>query len=79
MGQRNWLESFVNDWSLEEKIGSTTIISLVSMDNIKIPIYSLADKPNKDILFSYIFLPPRQMWPNIFSKMMKDKVGKKKK
>jgi len=54
------------------------ILSLVTIESIKTPIYGLADKSNKDIPFSYIFLPPRKMWPDVFAKMMKDKVGKKK-
>ena len=36
---------------------------MVNIDCIKTPIYGLADKSNKDIPFSYIFLPPRKMWP----------------
>jgi len=55
------------------------ILSLVSIGNIKTPIYGLADKSNKDIPFCYIFLPLRKMLPDLFAKMMKDKVGKKKK
>jgi len=51
---------------------------LVSIESIRTPIYGLADKSNKDIPYSYIFLPPRKMWPDVFAKMMKDKVGKKK-
>ena len=52
------------------------ILSLVPIESIRTPIYGLADKSNKDI--PYIFLPPREMWPDVFAKMMKDKVGKKK-
>jgi len=44
---------------LEEKIESTTNYILVSIENIKIPFYGLADKSNKDIPFNFIFLPPR--------------------
>jgi len=55
------------------------ILSLVPIESIRTPIYGLADKSNKDIPYSYIFLPPRKMWPDVFAKMMKDKVGKKKK
>ena len=54
------------------------ILSLVPIESIKTPIYGLADKSNQDIPFSYMFLPPRKMWPDVFAKMMKDKVGKKK-
>jgi len=52
------------------------ILSLVPIESIRTPIYGLADKSNKDIPFSYIFLPPRKMWPDVFAKMMKDKVEK---
>ena len=54
------------------------MLSLVTIESIRTPIYGLADKSNKDIPYSYIFLPPRKMWPDVFAKMMKDKVGKKK-
>ena len=54
------------------------ILSLVTIESIKTPIYGLADKSNKDIPSSYMFLPPRTMCPDVFAKMMKDKVGKKK-
>jgi len=54
------------------------ILSLVPIETIRTPIYGLADKSNKDITYSYIFLPPRKMWPDVFAKMTKDKVGKKK-
>ena len=54
------------------------LLSLVPIESIRTPIYGLADKSNKDIPFSYIFLPPRKMWPDVFAKIMKDKVGKKK-
>jgi len=55
---------------------SRPILSLIGIDSIKTPIYGLTDKSNKDIC--YIFLLPRKMWPDLFAKMMKDKVGKKK-
>jgi len=54
------------------------ILSLVPIESIRTPIYGLADKSNKDIPYSYIFLPPK-MWPDVFAIMMKDKVGKQKK
>jgi len=54
------------------------ILSLVPIESIRTLIYGLAYKSNKDIPYSYIFLPPRKMWPHVFAKMMKDKVGKKK-
>jgi len=53
------------------------ILSLVTIESIRTPIYNLADKSKKDIL-SVIFLCPRKMWHDVFAKMMKDKVGKKK-
>jgi len=77
MGQKTDLNHLSID-NLKEENESKTNLSLVSIGNIKIPIYGLADKSNEDIPFSYIFLPPRKMWPNLFAKMMKDEVGKKK-
>jgi len=47
---------------------------MVTIESTKTPIYGLADKSNKDIPFSYIFLPPRKMWPDVSARMMKDKV-----
>jgi len=35
--------------------------------------------PTKLALLVISFCPPRMMWPDLFAKMMKDKVGKKKK
>jgi len=63
---------------LKEKMNPKPILSLVPIVSIRTPIYGLADKSNKDIPYNYIFLPPRKMWPDVFAKMMKDKVGKKK-
>jgi len=63
---------------LKEKMNPKPILSLVPIESIRTPIYGLADKSNNDITYSYIFLPPRKMWPDVFAKMMKDKVGKKK-
>jgi len=74
MGQKTDLNHLSID-NLKEENESKTNLSLVSIGNIKIPIYRLAGKPSKDIPFSYIFLPPRKMWPDLFAKMMKDKVG----
>jgi len=61
----------------KKKMNPNPILSLVTIDSIRTPISGLADKSIKDIPFSYIFLPPRKMWPNVFAKMMKDKVGGK--
>jgi len=63
----------------KKKMNPKPILSLVPIESIRTPTYGLADKSNKDIPYSYIFLPPRKMWPDVFAKMMKDKVGKKKK
>ena len=81
---RGWgKETDLNNLSVAEiekkKLNPKPILSLVPISNIRTPIYGLADKSNKDIPFSYIFLPPKKMWPDIFAKMMKEKVGKKKK
>jgi len=61
-----------------KKLNPKPVLSLVPIESIKTPIYGLADRSNQDIPFSYMFLPPRKMWPDVFAKMMKDKVGKKK-
>jgi len=50
----------------------------VSIDKIKIPINDLQDKSNKNIPFSYIFLPPKKMWPNAFAKMLKTRLVRRK-
>jgi len=75
-------ETDLNNLSIAEiqkkKMNPKPILSLVPIESIKPPIYGLADKSNKDIPFSYIFLPPRKMWPDDFAKMMKDKAGKEK-
>jgi len=75
-------ETELNHLSMAEiqkkKLNPKPILSLVTIDSIKTTIYGLADKSNKDIPFSYMFLPHRKMWPDVFAKMMKDKVGKKK-
>jgi len=81
---RGWgKETDLNYMSMDEikkkKMNPKPIISLVTIESIKTPIYGLADKSNNDIPFSYMFLPPKKMWPDVFAKMMKDKVGKKKK
>jgi len=80
---RGWgTETDLNHLSIAEikkkKMYPKPILSLVPIESIRTPIYGLADKSNKDIPYSYIFLPPRKMWPDVFAKMMKDKVGKKK-
>jgi len=62
----------------KKKMNPKPILSLVPIESIRTPIYGLADKSNKDIPYSYIFLPPRKMWPDVFAKMMKDTIGKKK-
>jgi len=54
------------------------ILSLIGIDSIKTPIYGLADKSNKDIPFSYIFLPLRKMQPDVSAKMMKDRLRRRK-
>jgi len=75
-------ETDLNHLSIAEiqkkKLNPKPILSLVPIESIKTPIYGLADKSNKDIPFRYIFLPPRNMWPDVFAKRMKDTVGKKK-
>ena len=62
----------------KKKMNPKPILSMVNIDCIKTPIYGLADKSNKDIPFSYIFLPPRKMWPDVFANMMREKVASKK-
>jgi len=62
----------------KKKMNPKPILSLVPIESIRTPIYVLADKSNKDIPYSYIFLPPRKIWPDVFAKMMKDKIAKKR-
>jgi len=45
---------------LKEKMNPKPILSLVPIESIRTPIYGLADKSNKDIPYSYIFLPPEK-------------------
>jgi len=54
------------------------ILSFVPIESIRSPLCGFAYKCNNDIPYSYIFLPPRKMWPDLFAKMMKEKVAKKK-
>jgi len=72
----------LDKWSTAEikkkKMDPEAILSWVPIESIRNPIYGLADKSNKKIPYSYIFMPPKKMWPDVSAKMMKDKVGKKK-
>jgi len=76
-GKETDLNHLSIDQIQKKKLNPKPILSLVSIGSIKTPIYGLADKSNKDIPFSYIFLPYRKMLPDLFAKMMKDKVEKK--
>jgi len=44
----------------KKKMNPKPILSLVPIESIRTPIYGLADKSNKDIPYSYIFLPPKK-------------------
>jgi len=77
-GKETDLNHLSIDQIQKKKLNPKPILSMVMIESIRTPIYHLADKSNKDIPFSYILLPPRNMWPDLFAKMMKDKVGKTK-
>jgi len=47
------------------------------VNKIQCAITGIPDKENP-IPFSYAFLPPRAMWPDIFSKIMAEKIINKK-
>ena len=62
---RGWgKETDLNYMSMDEikkkKMNPKPILSLVPIESIRTPIYGLADKSNKVIPFSYIFLPPER-------------------
>jgi len=76
-GKETDLNHLSIDQIQKKNLNSKQILSLISIGSFKTPIYGLTDKSNKDIPFSYILLPPQKDVTYFFTKMMKDKVGKK--
>ncbi len=65
-----------NDMSLDElkkkKIVPKPLLSMVSLDKVQCAVTGVPDDKNP-IPFSYIFLPHKKMWSDIFSNMMAEK------
>ena len=55
---------------MDDEIDPIPLLSLVSVSKIKHSIIGIPDDSN-ETPYSYIFLPPRAMWPDIFVEMMK--------